>query len=739
MKNSYLKKFMVVTLTAIMAVGENPAILAAEDFADEAALTSSDEIESENAEVSDEPSLPIDDSTADFASEEEFSEDELLLENEEVSFSGSDTAEEMEEFSFVDGEEKEEVTAVQSSGTLQFSGKSMKADLQEGENTFLFTPSAEGFYEFEIIINDKSLEDYIGTIELAELGMAIDGLELDTAWNLEKGKSEYVRYYLKKDKTYTVTSRCKHYWTPNDDDYDDDYDDSYDDDYDDDDYDGDDYDDYDDDNYDDDDYDNDYDDDNSNGSVGKGTEGTSDTQLSLTVNFKCTKTYPSNIVWAKQWYSSNAENKQEDFNLFYSLDSAGTLTIEKGNKENGECYVRYEGVRFTERDTIKKIVIGEGITDFNKCTEEMPNLTEIQLPYSLKRFGVNNRCFKLKKIIIPENNSLISVSSMRDTSYVKNNSNAYVMLGNVLVCYKGKEKDWKISKSVKAIGDTAALDNTDVKKITVPGTVTDIGYAAFAGDTALESVVLEDGVKKIGPQAFFTTSSLKEITIPKSVTQIDVSAIGYRATNPGGNLSGVCKAENLPTINCYPGSIALDYAQKNNIPYKLIEEKPISLVGKTFTSGNYKYKITAKNTVTFTGLKKQKTSTVKIGNTVKYKGKTYNITAIANKALYNNKYVTQITVGNKVKTIGASSFANCKKLKSVTFGTVVTTIGGSAMKNDSKLTSVVIKSTKLKTVKSNAFKGISKKAKIKVPSSKLKSYKKLLKNKGQSSKVKIVK
>lgn len=303
---------MVVALTAIMAVGENPAILAAEDFGDEAALASSDEIESQNAEASDESSLSIDDSTVDFASEEEFSEEELLLENEEVSFSGSDTAEEMEEFSFVDGEEKEEVTAVQSSGTLQFSGKSMKADLQEGENTFLFTPSAEGFYEFEIIINDKSLEDYIGTIELAELGMAIDGLELDTAWNLEKGKSEYVRYYLKKDKTYTVTSRCKHYWTPNDDDYDDDYDDSYDD---------------------------DYDDDNSNGSVGKGTEGTSDTQLSLTVDFKCTKTYPSNIVWAKQWYSSNAENKQGDFNLFYSLDSAGTLTIEKGNKENGECYV----------------------------------------------------------------------------------------------------------------------------------------------------------------------------------------------------------------------------------------------------------------------------------------------------------------------------------------------------------------------------------------------------------------
>ena len=85
-----------------------------------------------------------------------------------------------------------------------------------------------------------------------------------------------------------------------------------------------------------------------------------------------------------------------------------------------------------------------------------------------------------------------------------------------------------------------------------------------------------------------------------------MSAIGYRAMNPGSNLAGVCKAENLPTINCYAGSAALEYAQKNNIPYKLIEEKPTSLVGKTFTSGIYKYKMTAKNTVAFTGLKKQK-------------------------------------------------------------------------------------------------------------------------------------
>ena len=50
-----------------------------------------------------------------------------------------------------------------------------------------------------------------------------------------------------------------------------------------------------------------------------------------------------------------------------------------------------------------------------------------------------------------------------------------------------------------------------------------------------------------------------------------------------------------------------------------------------------------------------------------------------------------------------------------------------------------VPSAKLKTVGKNAFKGIKATAKIKVPKSKEKSYKKLLKGKGQGSKVKIVK
>ncbi len=116
-----------------------------------------------------------------------------------------------------------------------------------------------------------------------------------------------------------------------------------------------------------------------------------------------------------------------------------------------------------------------------------------------------------------------------------------------------------------------------------------------------------------------------------------------------------------------------------------------------------------------------------------------NVTTIGNKAFYNCKNLTKLTIPSKVTKIDSYAFKNCKKLSSVTIGKAVKTIGKEAFRGCSKLKGIQIKSKKLKTVGKNAFKGIKSSAKIKVPSSKLKSYKKLLKNKGQSKKVKITK
>lgn len=207
--------------------------------------------------------------------------------------------------------------------------------------------------------------------------------------------------------------------------------------------------------------------------------------------------------------------------------------------------------------------------------------------------------------------------------------------------------------------------------------------------------------------------------------------------------------------------------------------------GTILTSGKVSYKVTK----TGSTVEYQKTTstakTVKIPATVKIDGITYKVTSIASNVFKSNQKITEVTIGKNVTTIGANAFSGCKKLKKVTIGAGVTTIGNSAFKNCTVLTSikipnkvtsigtsafsgckklktvtvgtglkkigkqafngcsvlstVTIKSTTLSSVGANAFKGIKANAKIKVPSKKLADYKKLLKGKGQGSKVTITK
>lgn len=176
------------------------------------------------------------------------------------------------------------------------------------------------------------------------------------------------------------------------------------------------------------------------------------------------------------------------------------------------------------------------------------------------------------------------------------------------------------------------------------------------------------------------------------------------------------------------------YIGTKTATFKIVAKK-----GSIFNYGTGKYKVTGASTVAYNGVKSKTTTKVSIPAYVKYGNKTFNVTSVSAKALYKNTAITQITVGNKVTTIGDYAFASCTKLKTVKLGTGVTTIGKYAMYKDAKLTTITISSQKLKTVKTGALKGIYAKAKIKVPSAKLKTYTKLLKGKGQSAKVKITK
>ena len=202
-----------------------------------------------------------------------------------------------------------------------------------------------------------------------------------------------------------------------------------------------------------------------------------------------------------------------------------------------------------------------------------------------------------------------------------------------------------IPDSVTSIGDYAFHNCTSLTSIVIPDSVTSIGMYAFANCTSLTSIVIPDSVTSIGDYAFYKCTSLKNVTIPNSVTTIE-----------SGAFSG-CSALESMTLPFVGGSAAATSSSSSTLFGYIFGTS--SYIGGTsikqyYNSGTYDYG-------TYCIPTKLKTVTITGGN-------------ILYGAFYNCTSLTNVTIGDSVKSIGRSAFSGCSSLESMTLPFV----GGSA-------------------------------------------------------------
>lgn len=85
-------------------------------------------------------------------------------------------------------------------------------------------------------------------------------------------------------------------------------------------------------------------------------------------------------------------------------------------------------------------------------------------------------------------------------------------------------KDIYISDGVYRIEDLAFFDCPRLKSIVIPNSVINIGKSVFKGCTSLSSITLSNKISILGSNSFAGCSSLTNIEIPNSVERIDESA-----------------------------------------------------------------------------------------------------------------------------------------------------------------------------------------------------------------------
>lgn len=367
-------------------------------------------------------------------------------------------------------------------------------------------------------------------------------------------------------------------------------------------------------------------------------------------------------------------------NISWTLTSGGVLTINgSGDIPDYEYYSNNSP--FFNNTEVKSAIIGEGITRVgNYCFYGCENLTNVKLPSTLKYIGQNafEKCdFKTESIQLPEGLETIESNGFEECSL----------------------KEIILPSTLKTIGQNAFMNNF-LTSITIPKSVTQIGYAPFYGANDIAEIIVEDGntvydsrnncnaiietssnkliagckntvipntVKIIGADAFATRHELSAITIPNSVESIEDGAFYYCV-----KLSSISLPESLKTIgkNAFQRCYALS---------KVTMANNVESIGQEAFSGC------------------SSLTSIAISNLV---------TTIENNTFYGCSKLSKVDLSSSLVNIGENAFFGCD-LAELTIPASVTTIGKGAFNGCSNMQKINVLCPTPPTLGTDAFAGVS--------------------------------
>ena len=311
-------------------------------------------------------------------------------------------------------------------------------------------------------------------------------------------------------------------------------------------------------------------------------------------NCKCltSVTIPSSFSYS----GSSAFNGCSSLEAVYISDIAAWCGIEFTNAESNPVYLAKN--LYLNDELVTDLVIPEGITTLRLCafvgctcitTVSFPNtlttiserafygctgLTELTFPDSLYDIGIGAfyNCTNVKRITVPDSVKVFGTSSFGNIptdavvtcladSYAEDFARGYGFQVNVIpyhiarqndgsveiTKYTGSDEDVVIPDSffgspVSSLKSWAFANNSDIRSVTIPvsiteiprgafynctelttvtmGNVTSIGNNAFEKCLYLQNIDLGNQLESIGDEAFYDCRRLKNLAIPATVTSI---------------------------------------------------------------------------------------------------------------------------------------------------------------------------------------------------------------------------
>lgn len=290
------------------------------------------------------------------------------------------------------------------------------------------------------------------------------------------------------------------------------------------------------------------------------------------------------------------------------------------------------------RDSITTVVVESGVDAIGRdafC--DLPRLSSVRLPGTLWSIdsGAFASCPALTSIVLPEGLTDLG-------GYVFSNSGLTAVT---------------IPASLKNLAFASFSQCTALKSVSFAGVPRRISGEAFAGCTALTSIVIPESVENLD-FAFKNCTALTSITLPKSLKSVRSTFSGCTA------LKTVVLPEGLTQLNStFSGCTALTNV---NIP------TTVTKLDGTFYGCTALQNITIPDTVTAIG-----------SNTFYQTGLAkaalpQGLTTISRASFSNCYSLTEITLPHGVTAVENNAFSSCYNLKTVTIPDTVKTIGDKA-------------------------------------------------------------